>query len=190
MARVCANVQMKKRVKILAVIAVAAFLSALMLFAMRVVPAVRAGGRTLAFTEFFTIRDGLAKSRDLKRENVSDVVLEDGVILSFIEDALVRAELQEKGIGEAEVTAFLFGAVKREDIDKLNEATSKLYGWSIPEFENYVLLPQARRIMLVRELQKNNVNADKWIEDAKKSADVSIYLPRWKWEHGELKSRY
>lgn len=170
--------------------AVVAFLSALMLFAMRRAPAVRAGERTLTFAEFFTIRDGLAKSRDLKGESISDVVLEEGVILSFIEDALMRAELQKKGIGEAEVTAFLFGAVKREDLDKLHEATSKLYGWSVPEFENYVLLPQARRIMLVRELQKNNVNADKWAEDAKKSADVSTYLPRWKWENGELKSRY
>ena len=181
---------MKQRRKILAVAAIAAFLSALIMFAMRTVPAIRADGATLTFTEFFAIRDGFAKSRDLKRENVSDVVLEEGIIVSFIEDALVERELQKKGIGEAEVKAFLFGAVTREDLDKLHEATSKLYGWSVPEFENYVLLPQARRIMLVRELQKDNVNADKWIEDAKHTADVSIYLPRWKWENGTVKGRY
>ena len=181
---------MKKQRKILAVAAIAAFLSALIMFGMRTAPAVRADGRALTFTEFFAIRDGFAKSRDLKKEAVSDVVVEEGVISSFIEDTLVRAELQKKSIGEAEVRAFLFGAVTREDLDKLNEATSKLYGWSVSEFENYVLLPQARRIMLVRELQKENIDADKWMENAREEARVRIYLPRWKWENGELKSRY
>ena len=181
---------MRKRIKILAVIAIVVFLSALIMFGMRTAPAVRIDGAMLTFTEFFTIRDGLAQSRDFKKEAVSDVVLEEGVISLFIEDALVERELQKKSIGEAEVKAFLFGAVTREDLDKLNEATSKLYGWSVLEFENYVLLPQARRIMLVRELQKENIDADKWMENAREEARVRIYLPSWKWENGELKSRY
>ena len=180
----------KKRGKNLAALAVAALISALIMLAMRTAPAVSMGETKLTFTEFFTVRDGLAKSRDLKKEAISDVVVGEGVVLSFIEDALVRTELQKKGMGEAEVKAFLFGAGGREDLDKLHEATSRLYGWNVSEFENYVLLPQARRIMLVRELQKENKNPDEWLKNAKQETSVRVYLPRWKWEKGELKSRY
>ncbi len=171
-------------------LAAAALLSAAFLFGERILPAVKVEGEKLAYADFFNVKGGLVQSSDLQKEAVSEVVLEEGVIEAFVEDALVKAELQKKGIGEAEVTAFLFGNVTREELDKLNEATGKIYGWSVPEFEGYVLMPQARRIMLVQALQKENKNPDEWLKNAKKEARVSIYLPRWKWENGAVEGRY
>ena len=53
-------------------------------------PVARGDGENLSWQDFSVHKSGLARFRDLNKENVSDGDIERGVLLSFIEDALVK----------------------------------------------------------------------------------------------------
>ena len=42
----------------------------------------------------------------------------------------------------------------------------------------------------MEEFQKENIEPDQWLEKSLSAARISIYLPRWKWEDGEVQRRY
>ncbi len=168
----------------------AVFFSLIFTRGQSLVPALKVEGETLTLADFFKDRDGLVRFRNLNKEKVSDPELEEGVINSFIENALVKKELSRRGIGEHEVEKYVSGSLRPEDEANLSAATEKIYAWSVEDFKRFILYPQARQLMLVREFSRDKIDGASWLENAKKDAKISIYLPRWKWEGGEIKGRY
>ena len=168
----------------------AVFFSLIFTRGQNLVPAAKVDGETLTLANFFKDRDGLVRFRNLNKEKVSDPELDEVVINSFIENALIKKELSRRGIGEAEVEKYVSGSLGPGDEANLSAATEKIYAWSVEDFKRFILYPQARQLMLVREFSREKIDGASWLENAKKEAKISIYLPRWKWEEGEVRARY
>src|SRR3989344_8062041 len=166
----------KETITILAVILVA---SGIIILLPSWVSAVRVGNESTTFGEFLNQRDGLVTYRDIQNEDIDNDEIERNVIRSLIEDAVVRDELIRRGITDESVEKFFSQSVSASDLNAAGEATRRLYGWDIEEFKKFVLLPQARLILLSEELQKDNVSLDSWMGGAVKNADVGLYFIRW-----------
>ena len=184
---------MKKTIIFLAIVFV---ISAALISGERILPAIALGGDSFSFRDFYLDRDGLALNRDLTGEidpalkNISDPDLERGIINSFVEDALITAELQRRGKNQSDTEKLISDNIKPESLGKIEEATTKLYGWSADDFKKFILFPQARRQILEVEFNREKINFDAWLGRAKKEADVSIYLPRWRWVSGGVQGKY
>ena len=193
------------------IFAIIFIISAVLIFGQQIFPAVKASGGSFSFKDFYRDRDGLAANRDLTSEAdltvkaVSDLDLEKGVINSFVEDSLISSELQRRGKNQSDIEKLISDNIKPENLGKIEEATKKLYGWSVDDFKKFILYPQARRQILEVEFNKSphlpagysgrwgdkdKIDFDAWLGRAKKKAMVSIYLPRWRWVSGEVEGRY
>ena len=165
-------------------------LSVLFIFARSFLPVVRVEGESLLWRDFSKNRAGLMQFRELSQENISDLELEKGVILAFVENILIQKELELRGKGEEDVQRVVRSAVSEEELGNLENAVARLYGWSLDDFKKFILYPQSRRLLMMEEFQKENVNPDQWLEKSLNAAKISIYLPRWRWEEGEVRERY
>lgn len=181
---------MKMKRNLPAIILIIIILSALFIGARSYLPVVRVEGENLLWRDFSKSKAGLMQFRELSRENVSDLDIEKGIILDFAENVLVRQELERRGKGREDTERIIDSAISRNELSNLEDAVVKLYGWSMKDFEKFILHPQSQRILMIEELQKENINPDEWLEKSLLEAKISIYLPRWKWQDGEIKERY
>lgn len=152
-------------------------------------PVVRANGVNLTYESYRKNKEGLIRFRDLNKSNVSDSDIEKGIIFSFVEDALTQKELEKYKITKDTEDKVVNDTIK-ENKDKLEKSVSNLYGWSLAEFGDYVLYPQARKILLNEALEKDKRDPQKWLEKSLGEANISVYLLKWKWSDGELKKRF
>lgn len=176
--------------KLVAVVMGLIVLTAFFLRVRSSIPVLRVDGININREDFLEAKGGLLRFRDLNKNDVSDSEIERGVLLSFIGDYLVRKELEKRGKSDDIIKNIVDGTISKDVEDKVETATSQLYGWSIDEFEKIVLAPQARRTLLDEELRKENSNLESWLEKSLKEARISIYLLRWKWSDGEVKERF
>ncbi|KKT61866.1 hypothetical protein A2W48_01175 [Candidatus Giovannonibacteria bacterium RIFCSPHIGHO2_12_44_12] len=165
-------------------------LTALFLRIRSSLPVLRVEGENFHWEDFSKIKSGLARFRDLNKDNVSDLDIERGVLMSYVEDTLIKKELEKRGNGNDIVEKMVSGTISPEERGKIENATAQLYGWTIEDFEKIVLAPQARRTLLDEELQKENTDFETWLEKSQKEAKISIYLWRWKWSGTEVKERF
>ncbi|MBI2023903.1 hypothetical protein HYT00_00700 [Candidatus Giovannonibacteria bacterium] len=153
-------------------------------------PVLRAQGVNLSYENFKKNKEGLVRFRDLNRENASDLDIEKGILLSLIEDAFIKNELKKAGSSSETEDKIVNGTISERDSVKLEKSIGDLYGWTVEDFKNFVLYPQARRILWMEELQKEKRDPQKWLEKSMSEANISIYLLRWKWSDNELKRRF
>lgn len=151
---------------------------------------IRVENQKILYRDLALNRRGLLQFRDLGKENISDLDIERGVVLNFVEDILIQKELEKRGGGGRDWEKIVSETLAGKDLAKLEDNVSRLYGWSFEDFKKLILLPQSRRLMLAEEFEKENIDPDAWLEKRKKEAKISIYLLRWKWEDGEVKARY
>ena len=178
---------MKKRLVILIFSLI--ILTALFFRVRSSLPTVRVEGESLRWEDFSAHRSGLLRFRDLNKENVSDKEVEEGVIVAFIQDVLVKKELERRGRGEEDARQIVMDELGEEKLKEVEDATGQLYGLTLEDFEKYILLPQARRMLLAQEFAGEE-NPDEWLEKSFNEAKISVYLLRWKWNDGELKERF
>lgn len=165
-------------------------ISGVLIWSKSFIPALRVDGAKLNVEEFYKDRDGLIQYRNLAKEHTSEIDIEQGVINSFIEDALIKAELDRRGKTEQEIDKMVEEGINSQSLSGFYEAARRLYNWNESDAKKFILFPQARKILIADEFQKENINADDWLQAKLASAKISIYLPRWKWEGGALKRRY
>src|SRR3989338_2022723 len=99
----------------------------------------------------------------------------------LIEDAILRKE------GEKLIRGFdrLSRARMLEAIQGgggLASAAKLIYGLTLPEFQDLVLLPQARRDTAREILAERQVDFEKWFAEAKKSKKVKLYFVPFIWD--------
>jgi len=83
-------------------------------------------------------------------------------------------------------------AIEKEEKDsnlRLEEAARTLYGLSVKDFTELVLLPQAKRDLLTERFKNNPEQLNQMWNDLVKIADIKIYYPGYKWEGGEVKKK-
>ncbi len=164
-------------------------------------PALMVGWRPIAYGEFRTaynsaltyygkalqtydrsssrVLDSSETKQDIKR----------AIIDKIIEDRLVEADLRRRMSAEE-----ISNVVRR----KISEATSgaeianevrTLYGLTLDEFGDYILEPQAEREILEGRLILEGKNFTDWLREARSAARITILLPGFEWDGGEVISK-
>lgn len=57
-----------------------------------------------------------------------------------------------------------------------------MYGFSVEDFHNFVLLPQSHREVIQNEFDKQKINVPAWLAGIKKKAHVRIILNSYTWD--------
>ncbi len=73
--------------------------------------------------------------------------------------------------------------------EKLDDGIKKLYGLTILEFKNQVLLPQAYQEILEGRLFLKNENFKAWLDDSRVKARIFILVPDLMWSDKLIKLR-
>lgn len=116
------------------------------------------------------------KIRDLSPTDLEVGVLNQMVVATLVADGAKR----EVGSGLTAMVAEKIG--KYVSDPKIGQSITTLYGMSIADFRDEVLVPQAERDILVGRLYLRNADADAWLADARKSASVRIFSPKFRWD--------
>ena len=64
----------------------------------------------------------------------------------------------------------------------IGKASQLMYGFSIADFQHFILLPQSRWEVAQNELGKQKINFAAWLSGAKKKARVHILLSGYGWD--------
>ncbi len=101
-------------------------------------------------------------------------------------DQLVAAVLIERGAEE--YIGSELDQLVREKIDQyvsdqsFRENVERLYGMPFSDFRVEVLIPQAKRDILAGRLFLHGENANDWLLKTRKSAQVTILSPKFRWD--------
>lgn len=82
--------------------------------------------------------------------------------------------------------AMVASTLKEADPNVLPQATKELYGWSVDEFIENVLFPQAFQQELRKAIEADGGSFDEFIRTQMNAAQVKLYTVPWKWENGGL----
>lgn len=117
--------------------------------------------------------------KELRRATLNDL----------IEKVFISGELQKR-IGED-----LGGIVQNKisasvsDTDNLEEAAQSLYGLSLADFQEMVLVPQAKREILEGRLFLEKKELGGWLVEAASNAKVFILTPEFYWDINKVALR-
>jgi len=127
-------------------------------------------------------------SQAISQENVltsTDIQL--SVLEQLIENNLVSKEV-ERQIGEDLSSLVKTKVDKFSEDKKLHEAVAQLYGFSFGDFQEEILIPQAEREILAGRLFLKGEKLDGWLVQAKKSARVILFSPKFHWNGEKLEN--
>ncbi len=96
------------------------------------------------------------------------------VFKNIVERKLVSSALK-KELNNTELTASINNAISPylENLN-LERAAIALYGLNLTDFYELVIIPQAEKELLYKQLQKNGINYSDWLSQAEKSAKIIL----------------
>lgn len=109
-----------------------------------------------------------------------------GTLTFLIEDAIIR----QKGDEVIEGLGVLSREKALEALRSSNDPTGAakaVYGLSLDDFRDLVLLPQARQDLLKEALIEKSQNFDTWLRDAKKKIMVRLFFVPFRWDGEAVK---
>lgn len=119
---------------------------------------------------------------------VSRLEIKRGTLEKLVLDELVYSELKRRSRKSD------FYAAAQNKIDRylsenknVEEAAKNLYGFTLEEFRERVLLPQAYLEVLAGGMFLNNENFEEWFQQARNSAAVVILSPKLEWQEGGVR---
>lgn len=105
---------------------------------------------------------------------------------SLIEDRIVFNQGSNLVVRLDEISRDRIGQVVRNRAN-LSQAAKILYGFSLEEFEDFVLLPQARRDAVGEALSRSHRNFEEWFGEAKQASQVRLYFVPYQWDGMSLR---
>ena len=114
------------------------------------------------------------------RQSVLRDLIAHTVFRQYISSHTSMSGIEERARGVVDET------LRAAKADVLPRATKELYGWSVEEFSENVLFPQALLNELQKEVEKDGASFDEFVRTELTNAQVMIYLLPWKWESGAV----
>lgn len=111
------------------------------------------------------------------------------VLQGLIERELIGEGLKEK-IGR-DFRAAVNRWLSDQNIsgEAMEQAAKFVYGLSLADFREMVLIPRAERELLAGRLQQEKTNLEDWLARSLKSANVFVVTPEFYWTDGKLSIR-
>lgn len=103
---------------------------------------------------------------------------------TLIEVTLVEQELNRLFDPEAVEQEALRRVNNTTTTEKTIEATQKIMDISLADFKQLILIPEARKEILIEEFVKSGEKYDDWAKEARLSAKVTLFLTDLVWEAG------
>ncbi len=119
-------------------------------------------------------------SRELRRE----------VLDYLISHELILQELNRRiGMSQTDVIAEKNITQELENNPNAAAGAEKLYGLTLAEFKDKVLLPQAYQDILQGRMQLNNEDFPAWLTNARKAGSVVIFYPGFSWDGTQVAAK-
>lgn len=114
-------------------------------------------------------------------DDAARVRIAESVLTGMVESDLIDAEVRRQT--GADLPNLIDDRISGFEKDSgLAAAASSLYGLSFGDFRNEVLVPQAEKDILSGELFLKGQNLQDWLAAKKKSAQVVIFSPLYRWD--------
>ncbi|QQG45797.1 MAG: hypothetical protein HYY55_02310 [Candidatus Niyogibacteria bacterium] len=152
---------------------------------LRVYPLINVNGSSVWAGKYYDRLSGLEYYRRATLEPIDEETAKRGIIISLIMNELIESELETRGIDRKEAKKRVEAAWQKA-ADSLENASRSLYGWSVDEFKEFALLPQARQDILSEVLREEGGDFNEWLNGALVKADVKIYSLPYEWTDGVL----
>lgn len=140
--------------------------------------------QTSAANQYYTT---VLKIQNLPAESLDEI--KRAALDKLIENALIYSELLEK---ESRANQLVSARLDQLNLDKqkIGEVSVALYGLSFSEFRDMVLLPEARKEILVdRLIAGGQQDFAQWLADAKTKASVFILNNQFEWDGAKIELR-
>ena len=177
----------KKRHLLFIIIGVAAF-SLMLFFFLGILPAAKIDNSFISLREFSKTSRGFLTFNQKTNQQIPNLLIKEGVLVSIFEDRVVEEELKQRGISKRMVEEALEKQLKNIPEEKL-VYSSGLYGWNVKQFSDAILLPQAKIDILADLLKKDGKDYDEWMREKFQSAKISLYFLPWKWNGQTLEKK-
>jgi hypothetical protein len=130
--------------------------------------------------EFFSMASSSVSSTSPSPAELQAVVLD-----QIVENILVSQEIErELGPDAKQLTD---AKVARYDGSrKLHEAAARIFRIPYQEFAQILLVPQAKRELLVGRLFLREEKYEDWVQKARREASVAVYSAEFKWQDGKI----
>lgn len=127
-----------------------------------------------------------AEPVDFSSTNNRELLLDTkrGTLLFLIEDAVIREKGGEVIEGVGTLSRERVAEAMRSSVNP-EQAARAVYGLSLNDFRDLVLLPQARRDVLQEALAEKNQDFDTWLRKAKKEVKLRLFFTPFIWD-GEI----
>ncbi|MBI2023174.1 SurA N-terminal domain-containing protein [Candidatus Giovannonibacteria bacterium] len=175
--------------KYLAVGAVVVILVAVF-FSWGYLPVMKVNGEMVSYRTFSKILDAMntydkaAGKAPLAEAEMKRKVFSDLVEQKFLDETIAKTDPAM----EKEAEALVEQAIKDTPGLNTKDASRLLFSLSEKDFKHLVLLPQAKRDVVMKRFETNPDFPNMWSE-LYKNAQVSVYYPGFYWEEGEIKSK-
>ncbi len=78
---------------------------------------------------------------------------------------------------------------RQTDMTKLKAATDRLYGLSLDDFKKLVLLPQAKKDLILKHYEADNAGIQKLWDSVRTAAKIKVYYPGFYWDGSVIKAK-
>ncbi|MDP3956616.1 MAG: SurA N-terminal domain-containing protein [bacterium] len=123
--------------------------------------------------------------------NIEEVLKNKGEVRKLALEQLIEATLINQGLKER-LGGNLDAVVQNklgdlEHNQNLEKAVSAIYGMGFDDFINLFMRPVAERELLDGKLLLEKTDMATWLKNAKLQARVTLLLPGYSWQNGEVK---
>ena len=163
-------------------------------------PVASVNGKAISAREWIRMQEGVLQSIseqvraaggspiDFAAQEGRDLIEEvrKNTLAVFIEDVLV----EENGVSLVDDFVQNVGKKISEATaghGNIAQAAQAAYGYTMDEFSQFILLPQARRDAIAEKLKEKGEQFDAWLDALKKNADVKLYFVPFQWDGKEIK---
>lgn len=118
------------------------------------------------------------------REEIRKTILQN-LVVEYVFQQYIAEHATLSGL-EERARAVVAATLKEADPDVLPRATKELYGWSVDEFMENVIFPQALQNELRKEIEDSGASFEEFARMQLTNTQVQFYVVPWKWENGAL----
>jgi len=120
-----------------------------------------------------------AERKEIRKFILQNLIMEH-VFWQYTEEHAAFSDIKESA------DAVVASTLKEADPNILPQATKEVYGWSIDEFKENILFPQAFQNQLREAIERDGISFDEFARTQITNAQVRVYAVPWKWENGGL----
>lgn len=111
--------------------------------------------------------------------------LEIGILNQLVDMELIDAGVRREVGGD--LPELIAGKIEKyDDRSDLKTAAVSLFGITYADFRKEVLIPQAEWDILAGRLYLRGESIDKWLADARRSAEVIVFSKRFRWDGSKI----